>query len=281
MALETTLNFLRYPGGKQRHLPYFCDLLPDSKSIKGRYIEPFVGGASVFFAVNPKSAILSDNNHELINLYKGIKRNPQEVWNIYYHFPNTKEGYYEIRDQLLSSKTLTYKAARTLFLNRTCFKGMWRHNSNGKFNVGYGGQSRRWVIDENSLFEVSKRLKKAKLQVCDFEPIIDQASADDFIFIDPPYIPGKSDLRNDHYQFTTFTFEDHERLSKALERASKRGVKWIMTTSSHFKITNLFSKSTVTPFTLGTGNMPGILTKEKVGEVIVMNWRVIQDEKIL
>ena len=79
MGFSTTLNILRYPGGKQRHLPYFGDLLPDKNSIKGVYYEPFVGGASVFFALNPKRAVLSDINLEVIELFKGIKRNPQEV----------------------------------------------------------------------------------------------------------------------------------------------------------------------------------------------------------
>ena len=94
MTLETTLNILRYPGGKQRHLPYFSDLLPDAYSIKGNYIEPFVGGASVFLSVNPRKSILADINKELIALYKGIKKNPREVWKIYSTFPNTKKGYY-------------------------------------------------------------------------------------------------------------------------------------------------------------------------------------------
>ena len=269
--MDSSVNILRYPGGKQRHLPYFGDLLPCSKSIRGYYIEPFVGGASVFFAINPHRAILSDVNKELIELYKGIKRNPQEVWRIYSQFPHTKQGYYEIRDQSLIKKTIIFKAARTLFLNRTCFKGMWRHNADGKFNVGYGGQSRRWVIDENSLIEVSRRLKKAKLQIIDFEAIIDQATEDDFIFLDPPYTPGGIKMRNGHYQFNAFSFEDHLRLAKSLERATKRGVKWLMTTSSHHKITKLFNKYDQFPFSLGTGSMPGILIRENVGEVLINN----------
>jgi DNA adenine methylase len=273
VALETTLNILRYPGGKQRHLPYFSDLLPNAISIKGCYIEPFVGGASVFLSINPTRSILADINEELIELYKGIKSNPKEVWKIYSNFPNTKKGYYEVREQSLSRKSIIYKAARILFLNRTCFKGMWRHNSIGKFNVGYGGQSRRWVIDENSLIEVSKRLKNAQLFVSDFEQIISLAKYGDFIFLDPPYTPGATELKNDHYQFNSFSFENQKRLAHALEQASRRGVNWLMTTSSHPDITNLFKNVTITPFTLGTGDLPGILTREKVGEVLIMNWR--------
>lgn len=265
------INFIRYPGGKQRLLDYFLQYLPSSNEIKGKYIEPFVGGGSVFFSINPKKAILSDINNELIELYKGIRYAPRQIWKLYSQFPSTKEGYYYIRDEYNCSKLIP-KAARILFLNRTCFKGMWRHNSKGKFNIGYGGQDRRWVINEDDLREVSLRLKEVELICSDFQVIIDNSKKNDFIFLDPPYKPNEIECKNEHYTYGLFTFENHKRLANSLKEASKRGVKWALTTSSHAKILELFHSEEIIEFPIGTGSKPGILSKES-GEVLVMNYK--------
>jgi DNA adenine methylase len=140
------MRFLRYPGGKGKMLNYLINYLPTSNDIIGSYIEPFVGGGSVFLHIKPKKAKIADLNTELINLYKGIKRYPHKVWETFKTFPAGKISYYEIRNDIAEDKPLYYKAARTLYLNRTCFKGMWRHNPQGNFNVGYGGEARRWAI---------------------------------------------------------------------------------------------------------------------------------------
>ena len=95
----------------------------------GDYFEPFLGAASVFFSLDPKSAILSDLNADLIDLYRGIRESPSKVWKAYEIFPSTKKGYFSIRAHETDKDDIVYRAARLLFLNRTCFKGMWRHNS--------------------------------------------------------------------------------------------------------------------------------------------------------
>lgn len=104
-------TFLRYPGGKQRMLRHLLFYLPSQTSIKGRYIEPFVGGGAVFFAVQPQKAILSDVNVELIELYRGIQDNPEEVWHLFQTFPSTKEAYYEIRDASIAELNLVERSA--------------------------------------------------------------------------------------------------------------------------------------------------------------------------
>lgn len=136
-------TFLRYPGGKQRILNHILPFLPTRENIRGLYIEPFLGSGAVFFALNPERAVLSDINPDLIDLFRGIRAFPRKVWSIYKSFPQDKNGYYEIRSVKTEGKNLAFKAARLLYLNRTCFKGMWRHSHTGAFNVGYGGQSRR------------------------------------------------------------------------------------------------------------------------------------------
>jgi len=265
------VSFIRYPGGKLKLLNYIIPFLPSKELIKGKFIEPFVGSGAIFFALNPRCALLSDINPELIDLYRGIRRYPLKVWEIYESFPKTKKAYYEIRAIKTDGRDLAFRAARTLYLNRTCFKGMWRHNSNGEFNVGYGGQDRRWVVNQAILKEVSNRLKHAILKCGDFEEVIDDSTEGDFIFVDPPYRPAKRELAHDHYVYGKFSYSEYQRLAKALKRASNRGVKWAMTISSHPDIINLFNGNNIIPIPKGTGEKPGILTNNS-GEVLILNY---------
>ncbi len=267
-------KFIRYPGGKSRMLKYILPYLPAREQIRSKFIEPFAGGGALFFAINPRKSVLSDINSELIDLYRGIQKDPYKIWNLYREFPVTKEGYYQIRDIDLAQKDIPFRASRILYLNRTCFKGMWRHNSEGCFNVGYGGESRRWVISGNDLIDVSARLKKATLKCSDFEPVIDKAEPGDFLFLDPPYKPGNRDMYHAHYAHGTFTYSDQIRLAKALKRATSRGVQWAMTTSSHEDITSLYKakRYTAIPLIKGTGDKPGKLVSNP-GEVLILNYK--------
>jgi len=231
---------LRYPGGKQRMLTFLGDFLPCRDDIRGKYVEPFVGGGAVFFHVQPVEAILSDSNAELIDVYRGIRDDPVGVWERYEAFGNTKEEYHRVRSLCAARLGLTERAARSLYLNRTCFKGNWRHNANGQFNVGYGGQSRRWVITRDYLVAVSRALSTAELLCSDFEAMIDASEKGDFLFLDPPYRPGERELVNDHYSWKHFAFADHQRLAGALRRCVHRGATWCMTTSAHSDILALF-----------------------------------------
>ncbi len=250
---------------------YIIPFLPSTELIRGKFIEPFVGSGAIFFALNPRRALLSDINPELIDLYRGIRRYPLKVWEIYESFPKTKKAYYEIRATRTDGKNLAFRAARTLYLNRTCFKGMWRHNANGEFNVGYGGQDRRWTISKASLKEVSNKLKHTILKCSDFEKVVDESSKGDFIFVDPPYRPGEREMIHDHYICGKFSYSEYQRLAKALERASNRGVRWALTISSHPDILDLFEENHVIPILRGTGRKPGILTNDS-GEVIIRNY---------
>jgi DNA adenine methylase len=266
------VKLIRYPGGKQRILSYIIPRLPPPESIKGNFVEPFVGSGALFFALKPKRALLADINEELIDLYRGIRENPIEVWEIYASFPATKKAYYEIRASMDDKRGLAFRAARTLYLNRTCFKGMWRCNSNGQFNVGYGGQDRRWVINKENLIEVSVRLKSAVLKCGDFEEVIDACTGEDFIFADPPYRPGERESAHAHYVYNKFNYNDYERLATVLKRASSKGVKWAMTISSHPDILSLFNGQRVYPLPKGTGKRPGILAANS-GEVLICNYK--------
>ena len=274
LSSDQKLILLRYPGGKQRQLAKFAIYLPSKEAIQCRFIEPFLGGGAVFFHINPMKAFLSDINRELIDLYTGISNDPLGVWQEYVRFPSTRKGYYRIRNGNLKKFDLTMRAARTLYLNRTCFKGMWRHNASGDFNVGYGGQDRRWVISEDDLVAVADRLQKAELSCCDFEAVIDKAEEGDFIFLDPPYRPGQRELQHQHYEHGKFRFKDQVRLADALERATSRKVKWMLTNSSHPEINKLYREYIIEPLRMGTGSKIGQITSSS-GEALIRNYEEI------
>lgn len=263
-------SFLRYPGGKSRMLEFLVKHLPSSSAIPGRYVEPFVGGGSVYFSIQHKRAVLSDANQDLIDLYLGIQKDPENVWKSFIRFGKTKTEYFRVRD-VYSPRGLAQKAARVLFLNRTCFKGMWRHNSRGNFNVGYGGQDRRWVINKENLLQVRNAIQQAKLLCSDFEDIIDNTMEGDFIFSDPPYRPNEREQLHSHYVGKKFTFDDHIRLSKSLKKATKRKVKWALTISAHPEILSLYKGSCIFKIPRGTGRKPGT-TIDDSGEVLITNY---------
>lgn len=266
VALRQTLCPLRYPGGKRRFIARFAERLTAAGPLNGTYYEPFVGGGAVFFALHPKCAVLSDINRELIDLYRGIRLDPGEVWRRYQAFPSSKEGYYAVRDAPKREHGCVPLAARLLYLNRTCFRGMWRHNTRGEFNVGYGGQDRRWVISAAVLRQAASALDRAKLRCLDFEEVIDGATADDFLLCDPPYSAGETAPVHRHYQVGEFGLTQQGRLAAALKRADRRGVRWLLLDSSHRAITNLYQGFNVA--ILGAGKTQ----TARNGEIVITNY---------
>ena len=265
-------RFLRYPGGKRRILTFLMQHLPCAEDIKGRYLEPFVGSGAVFFSLSPRKAILSDINPDLIDLLLGIQKFPQDVWKIYQSFGSSKSDYQMIRGDM-TLESIQERAARVLYLSRTCFKGMWRTNKQGQFNVGYGGEDRRWVINEHNLIDVSKALKPARIKCVDFEKTVRQAKAGDFIFLDPPYKPGYKYATNDHYGDKAFDLDDQRRLANALRWASENKISWAMTNTSHRDVVKLYSGYYKLNLSTGTGSKPGLLV-DKPGEALIANYPI-------
>lgn len=265
------MRFLRYPGSKRKYFQLIKKYLPDQKSISGKYIEPFVGGGAIFLEYAPSNAILNDVNSDLIDLYKGIRNYPRRVWEIFSDFPTGSRSYYLVRDLPYKDKHLSYRAARVLFLNRTCFKGMWRHGADGKFNVGYGGEERRWAINRENLLELSAIFKNAAITNYDYEKILKEAVKGDFVFLDPPYRPGEKELKDAHYSYGKFSYEDQEKLSRVLLNLTEKKVKWIMTNSDHPAIISLYEGYHIHKLRYGTSDRIGVRTNTPK-EIIIKNY---------
>ena len=253
-------------------LDFLVDRIPTRPEIHGRFIEPFVGGGAIFFSVRPRRATLGDVNAELMDLYSGIRDSPERVWVLYRSYPSTKVGYKRIRRVNPDCLTILQRAARSLYLNRTCFKGMWRHNKSGQFNIGYGGQDRRWAIARRDLIAIARLLRRATLRCADFEEVIVGANSDDYVFLDPPYRPGEREQLHAHYAGRQFSFADHVRLASALQEAHKKGVPWGMTISDHPDILKLYRGHCIEPVPTGTGRRIGSLVRDS-GEVLITNAR--------
>lgn len=229
--------FLKWAGGK-RWLTSNCrDVFPSSYR---RYVEPFLGSGAVFFSLAPREAILSDINGDLIDTYQAIKIDWQRVYSLLkeHHNYHSRDYYYKIR--LSRPRSLFARSARFIYLNRTCWNGLYRVNLKGQFNVPIGSKTR--VIMENDDFkEVSKRLQNVHILKSDFEPVIDSTNRDDLLFVDPPYTVKHSDNGFIKYNEQLFSWDDQIRLSECLKRASSRGVRIVLTNAPHASIYQLYT----------------------------------------
>jgi DNA adenine methylase len=229
--------FLKWPGGKRWLTSRYRSLFPNEYC---RYIEPFLGGGAVFFSLDAKAATLSDTNRELINVYRCIKRDFREVeaglaW---YQRRHSESFYYQVRDR--EPKETIARAVRFLYLNRTCFNGMYRVNLQGVFNVPIGTK-KIVTYDPGYLEQVAERLKKARIRNVDFECAIREAEANDFVFIDPPYTVMHNNNGFVKYNAKLFSWEDQARLAVAVRAASDRGVKIMLSNADHKSVKALYT----------------------------------------
>lgn len=221
--------FLKWPGGKR----WLIEKIIQSISVSNcTYYEPFLGGGSFFFAIQPERAVLSDINAELIELFSIMRDRPDELKSkmIYHNNHHSAEYYYKIRK--MQPRTSLTRAARLLYLNRTCFNGMYRVNKQGHFNVPLGSKN-NCIYDIEDFQLYSKILKKSALYCADFEQTINLAKKDDLIFADPPYAVNDREIFT-KYNDTLFSWNDQERLFESLSKSKSRGVN-IVTTNAYFE----------------------------------------------
>ncbi len=228
--------FLKWAGGKRWLSIFYPQIFPTRFN---SYVEPFLGSGAVFFNLRPKSAVLSDVNSELILTFQAIRDNWRAVRIALerHHKKHSTKYYYEERDCI--RRVDHEKAARFLYLNRTCWNGLYRVNLQGRFNVPKGTKTNVLLPTDN--FEsISVALTHATLKSSDFELIIEDAKRGDFIFVDPPYTVKHNVNGFVKYNERIFTWEDQNRLASAVIRAAKRGVKILVTNADHVAIRELY-----------------------------------------
>jgi DNA adenine methylase len=236
--------FLKWVGGKAQLLSQFEKYYPESFN---NYFEPFIGGGALFFNLNPTMAHINDINATLIATYKSIKNNSEEIIKILKKLHDKyqksddvarSDFFYDIREKFNSlSSTDLKKSAYLIFLNKTCFNGMYRENSKGGFNTPFGKYKNPTILDRENILRISKVLKNTKLTSISFEEAVAEAKKGDFIYFDPPYYPLSETAKFTNYHKDSFTEEDQLKLRDVFVELDKRGC-YVMLSNSYTPFVN-------------------------------------------
>jgi DNA adenine methylase len=233
--------FLKWVGGKRQLIPTIVEHIP--KNIK-TYIEPFIGGGAILFHLQPKNAIINDFNSELINVYCTIKNNLEELILDLQKHKNESDYFYEIRslDRKKNFDNLTNieRASRIIYLNKTCFNGLYRVNSSGEFNSPFGRYINPNIVNEPTLRAVNQYLNSNNIQLrnVDYEGILQEANRNSFIYLDPPYHPVSESSNFTGYVQGGWSALDQIRLREACDNLTQRGIKFLQSNSSADLIKN-------------------------------------------
>ena len=235
-----TRPLLKWAGGKTQLLG---DILPKMPKKYGRFIEPFFGGGALFFAVRPVGGIIADSNPELVNLYRSVADDVEGVIEQLRLLKNTEEIFYLVRALDWTILPSFQAAARTIFLNRTCFNGLYRVNKSGGFNVPFGRYKNPKILDENSLRAASELLRQTTIICGDYKTVLkENTKAGDFVFLDPPYLPVSAYADFKRYTKEQFYEEDHVELAAEVHRLHELGCHVILTNSNHPLVHEQYSK---------------------------------------
>lgn len=228
MKTETKAKpFVKWAGGKQALANSLSRFFPRTFR---KFYEPFLGGGSVLLTVRPNEAVVSDLNDWLVDSYHAIRDDWQRVASVLDTFPNTRPDFLRIRGIDPASLDLFTRAAQFIYLNKTCFRGLFRVNRMGRFNVPYGEYQRAYY-DAVNLSKVSAALRRVEFRTGDFELSLHDVTPEDFIYFDPPYykLGGYSDFNR--YTKGQFREQDHFRLAALCRELDERGIKWAMSNS--------------------------------------------------
>lgn len=232
--------FLKWAGGKSQLLDTLMRHVPADY---GKYIEPFVGGGALFFHLHPKEAVISDSNPELINCYRMVRDEAKDLIELLCRYPHDKTFYYDLRAKNPTDLTVVERAARFIYLNKTCYNGLYRVNKKGQFNVPFGSQKNPKICDPDTLLAASHALQDTIIEEGDYRDILKRyAKAGDFVFLDPPYDPvgGHSDFKRYTKEF--FYETNQVQLAYEFERLVEQGVKCILTNSDTALTRSLYEK---------------------------------------
>ena len=241
--------FLKWAGGKTALLPELLKAAPEQIET---YYEPFLGGGALFFALQAegrfKHAVLSDSNRELINAYTQVRDNVEgliralSVHQRKYREAEDRAGYYyTIRDKKLTCSL--GGAANLIFLNKTCYNGLYRVNSRGGFNVPHGRYKNPTICDEANLLAVSEALQGVELRVADFALAPDAAETGDFVYFDPPYVPLSETAYFTSYTAKEFGMDEQGRLARTAADLATKGSSVALSNSGHPDVMSMYSSA--------------------------------------
>jgi len=233
--------FLKWAGGKTQLLPELIKRVPNSYN---RYLEPFLGGGALYFALQPKTAYLSDFNGELVNCFNVVRSHLPQLIQELKKYRYEKEMYYAVREldreRDFAKTPPVARAARFIYLNKTCFNGLYRVNSKGHFNVPFGSYTEPKILDVPNLTACGTALSAAIIKQGNFENIADVAERDDFVYFDPPYAPASDTADFTQYVKGGFDASHQELLLLTCLKLHQKGVKWMLSNSNTPLIQELY-----------------------------------------
>lgn len=234
-ALTLPRPFLKWAGGKSQLIAQYLNYFPSSYQ---NYYEPFVGGGAIFFHLQPKRSFLVDINFELVNVYRAVRDNLEDLILLLEHHQEShcREHYYAVRSTEADCSSLNdnnlERAARLIYLNKTCFNGLYRENSKGQFNVPIGSYKKPLIYDPDVLRADSIALQSAEIENASFDWVLQKANgSEDFVYFDPPYYPISPTSKFTAYNRYSFSEADQIRLRDVFRELSDRGVKVMLSNS--------------------------------------------------
>ena len=259
---------LKWAGGKQALADRLVRLFPNEFR---RYYEPFIGGGSVLLALQPPEGVIGDLNDWLLDTYEAIRQDHARVAKLLDSMVNTREEYERLRAIQPETLDLFQRAAHLMYLNKTCFRGLFRVNRNGHFNVPFGAYDRRYY-DPDNLGSVADCLRHVEIRRADFELSLADVTPDDFVYMDPPYYKqgGFSDF--DRYTKWKFKEHDHVRLAAVCRGLDERGIRWAVSNSDTPFIRNLFDGFEMLP--IAARREINLNSQERsINELLIVNYK--------
>ena len=264
--------FVKWVGGKRQLL----DVLNEATPAKfNRYFEPFVGGGAFLFSRLPELATISDVNPELINCYQIIRDDVDALLRSLKRHKNEEEHFYAVRAKKLADMTPVQRASRFIFLNKTCFNGLYRENKAGQFNAPFGKYLNPKIADEENLRAISEYLNDQDISIIcsDYKHVLDKAKAGDFIYFDPPYAPMTKTANFTSYTKGGFSLENQAELADVFSELNKLGVQVMLSNSNTEIIRKLYKGFQIqTVHATRAINCKGTGRGKEANEVLITNY---------
>lgn len=264
--------FVKWAGGKRQLLNILNAAAPDEF---GRYFEPFIGGGAFLFSQLPNSATISDANPELINCYEVIRDDVDALIRSLQKHKNEEDHFYTVRAKNLNKLTKVQRASRFIFLNKTCFNGLYRENKSGQFNAPFGRYVNPTITDKENLLAIGEYLNKADIEIyCGgYQSILDKVVAGDFVYFDPPYAPLTRTASFASYVKGGFGLQDQAELADVFTELTHNNVKVMLSNSNTEIIHSLYQGRNIQTIHASRSiNCKGGKRGKEANEVLVTNY---------
>lgn len=268
--------FLKWVGGKRQLIAAINNLLPENII---DYYEPFIGGGALFFTLQPHKAVLNDYNKELINVYNVIKGNPEELISDLKSHENNSDYYYKIRaldrNKKFAKLSDLKKASRIIYLNKTCYNGLFRVNGSGEFNTPFGKYKNPNIVNKTTIRAVSNYLNSNEITILntDFENALKDIKEGAFVYFDPPYDPLSGSSNFTGYVQGGFNTEDQVRLRDLCHKLNERGVKFLLSNSATPLIEDLYQDYDI-KYVKANRTLNSVSSKRgAIDEVLIRNYK--------